>query len=169
MRLRHCFHRHLLDFIFDSKGSREPFYQPRAKFEHNFGDREACYQVKDNDLDEVPLPVQNVAHLIAVLVEVASSVPSYPRFLHTHAPLPRGVIFAYDFSEAVCAGVCVIDLRMRVSPWLRAHSRSPSGGRACKLVSRAIRILRMRVGGARKGKGGRGKNTYGVSVQVFVR
>ena len=36
------------------------------------------------------------------------------------------------------------------------------------LVSRAIRILRVRVGGARKGRGGRGKNTYGVSVQVFV-
>ena len=69
------------------------------------------------------------------------------------------------------------------------------------VVSRAIRILRVLVGGARKGKGGegekyvlvylyslaghtyfasarrgraqgkggRGKNTYGVSVQVFVR
>ena len=36
------------------------------------------------------------------------------------------------------------------------------------LVLRAIRILRVRVGGARKGKG-EGKNTYAVSVQVFVR
>ena len=36
------------------------------------------------------------------------------------------------------------------------------------LVSRAIRICEC-ASGARARKGGRGKNTYGVSVQVFVR
>ena len=40
--------------------------------------------MKENDLDEVPPPVQNVARLIAVLVEVLA-LPSYLLFFHIHA------------------------------------------------------------------------------------
>ena len=39
---------------------------------------------------------------------------------------------------------------------------------AILVVSRAIRILRAPIGGARKGKR-RGKNTYGIKGHVFVR
>ena len=58
-----------------------------SHFISKFGNREVCYEceVKENDLNEVPPPVQNVARLIAALVEVLA-LSSY---VFTFSPYPR--------------------------------------------------------------------------------
>ena len=51
--------------------------------------------MKENDLDKVPPPVQNVAHLIAA--SSAFLFSPYPR-----PPPPEGILRMNDFSEGLC-------------------------------------------------------------------